>query len=258
MFMNPVNSHSPHLLSPPANLRDLGGIRVSGGTVRTGFAWRADDLSLVDVTSARQLVNDGLTTVIDLRSLAEAGNTGRGALADHPVAYHHVPFWTTFSEDLAAGSGWDQSKFHQLYLNLYENAAGQIVSAFEIIAAAPGAVAFHCSAGQDRTGVLAAALLLTLGATREDIITDYALTGKNSVAIRERTAPVLAPILAELGVNLDPAARAALRTEFSSAPMTALLAHLATTYRDPLQPLYRAGLEPALVEKLRESGITDD
>ena len=32
-------------LSPPANLRDLGGIAISGGTTRADFAWRADDRS---------------------------------------------------------------------------------------------------------------------------------------------------------------------------------------------------------------------
>lgn len=36
-----------------------------------------------------------------------------------------------------------------------------------------GAVVFHCTAGKDRTGVLAAILLLLLGVAEEDIIADY-------------------------------------------------------------------------------------
>ena len=35
-----------------------------------------------------------------------------------------------------------------------------------------GAVVFHCTAGKDRTGVLAAMLLLLLGVAEEDIIAD--------------------------------------------------------------------------------------
>lgn len=36
-----------------------------------------------------------------------------------------------------------------------------------------GAVVFHCTAGKDRTGILAAILLLLLGARDEDILADY-------------------------------------------------------------------------------------
>lgn len=36
-----------------------------------------------------------------------------------------------------------------------------------------GAVLFHCTAGKDRTGVLAAAVLWLCGAAREDIVADY-------------------------------------------------------------------------------------
>ena len=36
-----------------------------------------------------------------------------------------------------------------------------------------GPVVFHCTAGKDRTGVLAAILLLRLGVDEEDIIADY-------------------------------------------------------------------------------------
>lgn len=36
-----------------------------------------------------------------------------------------------------------------------------------------GAVVFHCTAGKDRTGVLAVILLLRLGVGEEDIIADY-------------------------------------------------------------------------------------
>ncbi|MGO2762364.1 MAG: tyrosine-protein phosphatase, partial [Microbacterium gubbeenense] len=51
-------------LSAPVNLRDLGGIPVAGGSVREGFAIRADDLSIIDLETASSLVADGLTTII--------------------------------------------------------------------------------------------------------------------------------------------------------------------------------------------------
>ena len=55
-------------LSEPANLRDMGGIPIAEGTLRERFVIRTDDVSIVPETYAAQLVADGLTTIIDLRS----------------------------------------------------------------------------------------------------------------------------------------------------------------------------------------------
>lgn len=52
-----------------------------------------------------------------------------------------------------------------------------IVSVLTGIAEESGATVIHCSAGKDRTGVVAASLLAVLGASDEDIAADYARTG---------------------------------------------------------------------------------
>ncbi len=211
-------------LSAPVNLRDLGGIPIRNGVIRAGFAIRADDLATVTEETAARLVDDGLRAVIDLRSPEEVGITGRGPFSAHgSVAYHHVPFLTSIGEAAEDGDPFDQSRYGQMYRRMYEGAAGQIVTALAIIAHTPGAVAFHCAAGQDRTGVLAASLLLALGADPNDILGDYVRTGENSAAIHERILPVVGPLMRRLGYELDPAARAASRKEFSPAPMLELL-----------------------------------
>ncbi|GAA4773699.1 tyrosine-protein phosphatase [Microbacterium gilvum] len=242
-------------LSAPVNLRDLGGIPVAGGAVREGFAIRADDLALVTEDVADVLVADGLRAVIDLRSADEVAITGRGPLAAHAgVTYHHVPLMASIGDagdDLPV----DQSSFASMYVRMAETAAAQIVTALAIIAHAPGAVAFHCAAGQDRTGVLAASLLLALGADHDDIVADYARTGDNSAAIMQRIAPVMQPLMERYGFDLDAAARAAVRTEFSPAPMRGLLAGLAERHGDPLAPLRAAGLDDALIARLRERAL---
>lgn len=246
-------------LSPPANLRDLGGIAIPGGTTRAGFAWRADDLSMVDAASARRLVEEGVSTVIDLRSVAETELTGRGLLGTYPVNYHHVPFMASVStavQHTDPSDMWDQSRFASMYISLYESAAPQIVSAMAVVAHAPGTPVFHCAAGQDRTGVLAAALLLAVGAGDDDIVTDYARTGPNIGAVSDRVRPVIEPMMARMGLQLDPAARAAMRTEYSRAPMLGLLEHLRAGYSDPLEPLFDAGLTPGLVERLRRRALS--
>ncbi|ORL73426.1 tyrosine-protein phosphatase [Prescottella equi] len=247
------------VLSAPANLRDLGGIATSDGVVRPGFAIRADDLSLADPDSAARLAEGGLTAVVDLRSPDEVRITGRGPLAELPVTYHHVPFIASVAETTReaahASDVLDQSTFAAMYIRMFETAAPRIVTALSIIAHSPGAVAFHCAAGQDRTGVLAASLLLALGADHDAIVSDYIATGPNSESIADRTRQVVGPLLSVLGIDLDDAARAALRTEFSPEPMRGLLAYLDGTYSDPLEPLRRAGLGDALLFRLRERAI---
>ncbi|GAA2087584.1 MULTISPECIES: tyrosine-protein phosphatase [Brevibacterium] len=240
-------------LTAPVNLRDLGGIPAAAGPVRPGFALRADDLSTVDPDTAAGLVSEGLTTVIDLRTPAEVRLTGRGPLAAQPVTYHHVPFLASVDEGQEDGETLThQPSFERMYIRMYEQAAPRIVQALAIVAASPGATAFHCAAGQDRTGVLAASLLLALGAEPEAIITDYARTGGNSARIRERIAPVMEPLLASTGIRMEDAAKAAMRAEFSPAPMAGLLSHLTRTHTDPLAPLRAAGLTDGLVSTLRE------
>ncbi|MGN7226465.1 tyrosine-protein phosphatase [Dietzia maris] len=246
-------------LSPPANLRDRGGIAVPGGITRPGVMWRADDLPVIDEDSATRLLADGLTSVIDLRLTAEIEVTGRGVLGSLPVSYYHVPFMTSIEEGLSSTAKRedlrDQSHFADMYISLYEMAAPQIVTSLAIIAHSPGGTDFHCAAGQDRTGVLAAALLLTLGAEADDIVADYRLTGANIDKVSLRVRPIIQPMLERLGVTLDPAARAAGRAEYSREPMLGLLGHLHATYSDPLQPLVDAGLSDGLRVQLRRRAL---
>lgn len=242
-------------LTAPVNLRDLGGIRIADGVVRTGFAIRADDLSTVDLATAADLVDTGLAAIVDLRSHNEAQFTGRGPFGEMPVTYHHVPFMTSLGDARKAASAGeiiDQTQFERMYIRMFDSAAPRIVAALAVMATAPGATAFHCAAGQDRTGVLAAALLLALGASHDDIVEDYAKTGQNSRAVMARLAPVMGPIMAKHGFDLEDAAKAATRKEFSPAPMEGLLSHLEREHGDPLAPLRVAGLTDGLVRALRE------
>lgn len=251
-----ITSTIPGLeLSAPVNLRDLAGIPIEGGVIQPGFAIRTDDLSYVTEEAAAQLVGQGLSAIIDLRSKDETVLTGRGPLANTAVTYHHLPFLSSIDEDVKPGGTFNQAAFAQMYVRMFDRAAANIVSALGIMAHTPGASAFHCAAGQDRTGVLAASLLLALGASHEDIIADYVRTGENSSAIQARIRPVIGVLMARLGIDLDAMAQAAARTEFSDVPMRALLSGLAERHGDPLVPLRAAGLTDALIQRLRERAL---
>ncbi|QIM19017.1 tyrosine-protein phosphatase [Leucobacter coleopterorum] len=256
-------------LTPPVNLRDLGGIPMWGGRVREGFAIRADDLATASAGYVEGLVSGGLRAVIDLRSQDELDITGRGPLGEQSaVSYHHVPLMASIGSAVEKASGsdgtesrntmMDQSSYGPMYLRMFETAAPQIVTALAVIAHAPGAVAFHCAAGQDRTGVLAASLLLALGASRESVVADYVATGANSEAIQIRISPVLAPLVQRMGFDLNEAARAATRKVFSDAPMREALDTLTERHGDPLEPLRVGGLTDTLVDALRERALAPE
>lgn len=243
-------------LSAPVNLRDLGGIPIEAGVLQSGFAIRTDDLSMVTADVAAELVAGGLAAVIDLRSPLEVALTGRGPLAGHAVTYHHLPLMAHIGEAMPKEKqSLDPASMGEMYVGMAESAAPQLVSALNVIAYAPGATAFHCSAGRDRTGVLAAFLLLILGASDDDIVSDYARTGPNMVAIMERTRPVIGTMMARLGIDFDGTSAAALTEEPMDLSMRILLARLRERHGDALAPLRAAGLSDDTIGRLRARAL---
>lgn len=244
-------------LSAPVNLRDLGGIAIDGGSLQPGLAIRTDDLALVTPAVANDLYESGLRSIIDLRSVDEAQVTGRGPFGELPVAYHHVPLMGSIGDSMNADRpALTHESMGHMYVGLVENAASQLVTALNIIAYSPGTTAFHCAAGRDRTGVLAAVLLLALGADDADIVTDYALTGPNMPAIQSRTHSVIGPIMLRLGFDLEKMTQGSeLEKEGMELSMQHLIATLRETYGDPLTPLRVAGLSNDTVAQLRRRAL---
>lgn len=243
-------------LSAPVNLRDLGGIAIHGGVLRDGFAIRTDDLAYVTRDAADALLASGVTAIIDLRSPVEVSATGRGLLAEHAVAYHHLPLIASVAESMSGDrQAFGPAAMGEMYVRMVESAAPQLVTALNVIAYTPGATAFHCAAGRDRTGVLAAMLLLVLGASDEDIVADYARTAENMAAILERTSPVMGAMWKALGIEHDAHDLGALLDEPMDGSMRLLLDELRDRHGDALQVLRKAGLGADTVARLRERAL---
>jgi protein-tyrosine phosphatase len=244
-------------LSAPVNLRDMGGIPIAGGVLRNGLAIRTDDLSIVTDDVARELVRGGLVAVIDLRTADEVAVTGRGPLATQAVMYHHLPLMASVAGSMSRESPMlNHESMGDMYLDMIETAAPQIVTALNVIAYAPGATAFHCAAGRDRTGVLAASLLLVLGASDDDIVTDYAHTGPNMPAIMNRTRQSMGALLTRLGFDFDAMATGGLSDGPMDISMRILLDGLRSQSPDGLAPLRAAGLSDDTIARLRERALS--
>ncbi len=152
------------------NFRDLGGLALkSGGRTRPGRLFRSDTLQALtpqDVTLLRDRL--GMRTVIDLRLAHELADEGRGPLAaSGEIGFVHAPM------EMAATEGIPP---HQVLNRLYARclASASLPQAITRIAEnADRPTLFHCAAGKDRTGVVAAVVLSLLGVDEDTIVADY-------------------------------------------------------------------------------------
>jgi protein-tyrosine phosphatase len=159
------------------NVRDLGGLRSADGrVVRRGQLFRADGVNRLDGPDLEVARGLGLRTVIDLRTLGEVEGRGRFPVEHLSVSWHHLPMiqgmWS--EQELVATDG-PVAFLRDRYLDMLMEGGTTIARSLELVAEeAP--VLFHCAAGKDRTGVLAAIVLGLLDVPAEDIAHDYHLS----------------------------------------------------------------------------------
>jgi len=164
------------------NVRDLGGLPTEdGGETRFGSVIRADSVGLLTDDGWQALVGAGVTRIVDLR--------GDWEIDDEPprdldIEVVHVPVLDHFDEDsweeirlLAEGAPSHAAATQQVYLRFLDRCRPSFVEAVAAVASAPGPVVFHCLAGKDRTGLVAAILLRLARVPVEVIAEDYALSG---------------------------------------------------------------------------------
>ena len=160
------------------NFRDLGGYTtLDNRWVLPHRLYRADGphaLTASDVVGLRGL---GLATVIDLRTPQEVRE--RGCYVEHlgDVIEYHLPLIDVLP-DADELPGWiDPSVVARQYRDMLDRGQDAIVETLAILSD-PSAypTVFHCSAGKDRTGILAAVLLGVLGVPDDTIVADYVLS----------------------------------------------------------------------------------
>jgi len=159
-------------LAKGSNFRDLGGYKGAGGkTVRWGKVFRSGALPLLTEDDYALLGGLQIGTIVDLRSLEE--REVAGTLLDDRTGALFVS--NDYSlKPLMANMG--SMKGEYVYTGMEKLLAPQYRSLFRRLLADDGAVMYHCSAGQDRTGIASALILSALGVDRETILADYHLS----------------------------------------------------------------------------------
>lgn len=159
------------------NVRDVGGIRTSTGVIREGRLLRSANLAKVTASGAKDLASR-IDHIIDLRADDEV--YADPSVVDGPMTTHlplfHGSVVSFFEED---------ASLETLYRHLLHESGDRLVSALRIIAKGERTLV-HCTVGKDRTGVTVALALDAVGADRDAIVADYALTASQLPAERNR------------------------------------------------------------------------
>jgi protein-tyrosine phosphatase len=186
------------------NLRDLGGWPTAKGRVRSGLLFRSAEFSNLGGDDLQRFKGLGIRSVYDFRTRSERAAQPNvvpegvdhvviDILADAsgsgPAMLLKVLGDPDAAEE-ALGGGKAEGLFEASYRELIDlpSARAGYKRFFEETADAGHRPAmFHCTTGKDRTGWAAAAFLLLLGVSSEDVYADYLLTN-------DQLAPMTRPI----------------------------------------------------------------
>ena len=162
------------------NFRDLGGYPTAGGrTTKWRTLFRSDGLyRLRSADDMSRVIQLGLKSVIDLRTEREQREQGIFPIDDIEVTFHHLSIVDVTWSDTETPEFEDEVEFLVWgYRDMLEIGSSRFADAMHVLAQTDSLPAvFHCAAGKDRTGVLAALLLSSLGVDDAHICADYGLT----------------------------------------------------------------------------------
>ncbi|KDQ64425.1 hypothetical protein JAAARDRAFT_28056 [Jaapia argillacea MUCL 33604] len=168
------------------NIRHLGGYVSNelGGETRPNFVFRSAELSGITEKGKEQLRALGITTVFDLRSDTEMEKYNSPIPNIEGVEVVRVPVFQKedYSPEMMAKrfelySSGKTEAFMELYSQILDNGGEAFGTILRHIRDRPSeACVVHCTAGKDRTGVVAAIVLKLAGVHDGTIAEEYALT----------------------------------------------------------------------------------
>lgn len=155
------------------NVRTFGDLRGSNGPIPAGSFVRAADLTQLTPADLDALAARGVVLGVDLRTAEEAAGGADPLATDSRFKYARISLLGTEKLDLANLP----DSLGVLYVQSLAGNQPQYKQVFETIAGQPdGTVLFHCTAGKDRTGMIAAMLLSLAGVPRSEIVHNYTIS----------------------------------------------------------------------------------
>lgn len=225
------------------NIRDLGGLpnKYSKETV-FGRYLRSDSLHTIDDNGKSQLLVFGVRTIIDLRYADECARAPNPLASHTEIKYYNIPLMVG---GVIENNAEDLTQLGAFYRFLLQNSQSALSRVFTTMAEHNGATLFHCQIGKDRTGVVAAILLLLAGTPVHHIVADY-------VATAEHIAPLL-PILRQHRPEQITSEQYERLLDARAEYIEEFIQELLTRYGSVEQYLLRIGVEESHIDLLRNS-----
>ena len=237
------------------NIRDLGGWATPTGVVRHGRLFRSDRLDELTPASHETLDAMGISTVVDFRYQSER-DEAPSKLWSSVTNHVEIPMGPketlrgSFIERVQRGEfdGLTDDTIVEMYQELLrDHRAGFIAAIEEMVNGGPAL--FHCSAGKDRTGVMAMLVLSVLGVSEDDIVADFDLTNTYRTGSRMEE---MAEVFTEIGLDVEDF------RPIMSAPVPAMRAALEwirSEYGTAEAYLLEGGMDQATVDRMRSELI---
>jgi protein-tyrosine phosphatase len=190
--------------------------------------FRSDSLASLSEADIRYVVATlGLRTAVDLRAAHELDDHPHRSAVDAGIVVHHRPI-----VDETRRRGVDAPTdlaLDEIYVMMLDRFGDRFATVVELIADADGHPAvFFCTAGKDRTGLVAAIVLSALGVPDETIAADYAFTAGILPVLAERNRVRAEARGASAEVPLDAYGQALAMAE--AATMLSVLTQLRTEH----------------------------
>lgn len=244
------------------NFRDLGGYTTVDGrrTKWKRFA-RCAGMNALTPTDQMRMVDYGIGAVVDLRQARELEKSPNPFANYDDIVYHHLDLWGNRVEDFkSAKTSLTQSEkmadLYRLGLVRCEGIIGEIIGT--LADEGDHVSVFHCGAGKDRTGIVAALILGIAGVPYETIAADYALTELHlNDPNRDHENPDPMFISESAKANTDAGRQPLPVYMFSSLPETMglALAFLDENYGGVEAYVRKIGVTGAQIDRLRETFV---
>lgn len=168
------------------NFRDLGGYATSfGGSTKWATIYRSDGLQALTDADLELFESLGIRAVHDLRRDSEREARPNRVESDPNCLMAPVDQLGEMAavRSQLQGARGGEELLRSMYSEMVRHSARPIANVFIGLADAERIPAvFHCHAGKDRTGLIAALLLELLGVDRDVVLDDYEVSGVLHVA----------------------------------------------------------------------------
>ncbi|MVU84077.1 protein-tyrosine-phosphatase [Nocardia sp. ET3-3] len=185
-------------LQGAVNVRDVGGyVTYTGDSTKSGKVIRSDALGKLTDADVQKLGTLGIQTVVDFRTPAEVQGLGADKLpagvsaVSRPIDDGGIYLKTAqaigskdpVQQQALLGDGKAEQIMKTAYTNfLGADATAKFAQTIKDVAAAPGAILYHCTSGKDRTGWMTYVLLQAVGVPESVARQDYLLSNQYRAA----------------------------------------------------------------------------